>query len=194
MKFMKQYVFICNCWTIVSNIGIFTTVLYICGLVLPFSVTSLKLFLQWQWRDSEDYELINGKDPLIFNTMTTINQQRTNKSRAYFMRYAVICRITLHQNGTGKTTQKGAIAIHVYTICTLALETGHIRNIIQYMAHTCTAPDHWHYEIDMHLTCIYNILIWLLDMETLIPETGGRLNKKDGLTRYGNSHVKDKAS
>ena len=23
-------------------------------------------------------------------------------------------------------------------------------------------------------------------------DTGGRLNKKDGLTRYGNSHVKDK--
>ena len=25
-------------------------------------------------------------------------------------------------------------------------------------------------------------------------ETGDRLNKKDGLTRYGNSHVKDKTS
>ena len=25
-------------------------------------------------------------------------------------------------------------------------------------------------------------------------QTGGRLNKKDGLTRYGNSHVKDKTS
>ena len=24
--------------------------------------------------------------------------------------------------------------------------------------------------------------------------TGGRLNKKDGLTRYGNSHVKDETS
>ena len=24
--------------------------------------------------------------------------------------------------------------------------------------------------------------------------TGGRLNKKDGLTRYGDSHVKDKTS
>ena len=24
--------------------------------------------------------------------------------------------------------------------------------------------------------------------------SGGRLNKKDGLTRYGNSHVKDKTS
>ena len=26
------------------------------------------------------------------------------------------------------------------------------------------------------------------------PYPGGRLNKKDGLTRYGNSHVKDKTS
>ena len=25
-------------------------------------------------------------------------------------------------------------------------------------------------------------------------QAGGRLNKKDGLTRYGNSHVKDKTS
>ena len=25
-------------------------------------------------------------------------------------------------------------------------------------------------------------------------ESGGRLNKKDGLTRYGDSHVKDKSS
>ena len=28
----------------------------------------------------------------------------------------------------------------------------------------------------------------------LIPRLGGRLNKKDGLTRYGDSHVKDKTS
>ena len=27
-----------------------------------------------------------------------------------------------------------------------------------------------------------------------INEAGGRLNKKDGLTRYGDSHVKDKTS
>ena len=26
------------------------------------------------------------------------------------------------------------------------------------------------------------------------PDSGGRLNKKDGLTRYGNSYVKDKTS
>ena len=26
------------------------------------------------------------------------------------------------------------------------------------------------------------------------PGPGGRLNKKDGLTRYGDSHVKDKTS
>ena len=29
----------------------------------------------------------------------------------------------------------------------------------------------------------------------LMPQTpGGRVNKKNGLTRYGNSHVKDKTS
>ena len=31
---------------------------------------------------------------------------------------------------------------------------------------------------------------WLLSSKG----SGGRLNKKDGLTRYGNSHVKDKTS
>ena len=33
-----------------------------------------------------------------------------------------------------------------------------------------------------------------LDERTAIESQGGRLNKKDGLTRYGDSHVKDKTS
>ena len=36
------------------------------------------------------------------------------------------------------------------------------------------------------LFVLYSILLCLLP--------GGRLNKKDGLTSYGNSHVKDKTS
>ena len=32
------------------------------------------------------------------------------------------------------------------------------------------------------------------DLWASVPGAGGRLNKKDGLTRYGNSHVKDKTS
>ena len=32
------------------------------------------------------------------------------------------------------------------------------------------------------------------DDVTMEGEPGGRLNKKDGLTRYGDSHVKDKTS
>ena len=39
-------------------------------------------------------------------------------------------------------------------------------------------------------TVIYTVLKW--KHNALSP--GGRLNKKDGLTRYGNSHVKDKTS
>ena len=31
-------------------------------------------------------------------------------------------------------------------------------------------------------------------MCNLVTDAGGRLNKKDGLTRYGDSHVKDKTS
>ena len=35
--------------------------------------------------------------------------------------------------------------------------------------------------------------VWILD-HVVDTEPGGRLNKKDGLTRYGDSHVKDKTS
>ena len=33
-----------------------------------------------------------------------------------------------------------------------------------------------------------------LFMGNTVKQSGGRLNKKDGLTRYGNCHVKDKTS
>ena len=37
---------------------------------------------------------------------------------------------------------------------------------------------------------------WFLQiqLQELCTYPGGRLNKKDGLTRYGDSHVKDKTS
>ena len=35
-------------------------------------------------------------------------------------------------------------------------------------------------------------ILWRTVLSVL--DTEGRLNKKDGLTRYGNSHVKDKTS
>ena len=36
--------------------------------------------------------------------------------------------------------------------------------------------------------------VWIHKMSLKNKLTGGRLNKKDGLTRYGDSHVKDKTS
>ena len=49
---------------------------------------------------------------------------------------------------------------------------------------------------DKYVICAVNTLkINLEDMIWYaISKSGGRLNKKDGLTRYGNSHVKDKTS
>ena len=44
------------------------------------------------------------------------------------------------------------------------------------------------------LTFIMEILIPGNAISILRRGPGGRLNKKDGLTRYGNSHVKDKTS
>ena len=40
---------------------------------------------------------------------------------------------------------------------------------------------------------IEKVLLDFFDLQ-LYSTTGGRLNKKDGLTRYGDSHVKDKTS
>ena len=37
-------------------------------------------------------------------------------------------------------------------------------------------------------------IIELSSVSVFEKATGGRLNKKDGLTRYGDSHVKDKTS
>ena len=54
-----------------------------------------------------------------------------------------------------------------------------------------------------HEYCKFNARVNLLEKFTYkwplvghfaISAPGGRLNKKDGLTRYGNSHVKDKTS
>ena len=43
---------------------------------------------------------------------------------------------------------------------------------------------------------LYNVFERELQMKSgkIYLEAGGRLNKKDGLTRYGDSHVKDKTS
>ena len=48
---------------------------------------------------------------------------------------------------------------------------------------------------DLAKPCQYPISVVLMILVTLHQqEAGGRLNKKDGLTRYGDSHVKDKTS
>ena len=43
------------------------------------------------------------------------------------------------------------------------------------------------------IKCVNDIALKLLG-SMRFPRAGGRLNKKDGLTRYGDSHVKDKTS
>ena len=43
------------------------------------------------------------------------------------------------------------------------------------------------------LVCPRRSMLWLL-MTCRCKGPGGRLNKKDGPTRYGDSHVKDKTS
>ena len=37
-------------------------------------------------------------------------------------------------------------------------------------------------------------MLHVISFDALSKYPGGRLNKKDGLTRYGDSHVKDKTS
>ena len=40
----------------------------------------------------------------------------------------------------------------------------------------------------------FRLSLTYLHVPHMIWRSGGRLNKKDGLTRYGDSHVKDKTS
>ena len=62
------------------------------------------------------------------------------------------------------------------------------------MRHTGHNP--FHEMMLMNIVCLNlreyeklnSVIVWY------ICYTGGRLNKKDGLTRYGDSHVKDKTS
>ena len=46
------------------------------------------------------------------------------------------------------------------------------------------------YEIQLSVSNAHRVML----IEMLCQPYGGRLNKKDGLTRYGDSHVKDKTS
>ena len=53
-----------------------------------------------------------------------------------------------------------------------------------YLSIYCLAPGELTY---------YKDTVILQQMPLPVTTPGGRLNKKDGLTRYGDSHVKDKA-
>ena len=48
--------------------------------------------------------------------------------------------------------------------------------------------------INLSVMLIGLAFICQMNMNMPSQEPGGRLNKKDGLTRYGDSHVKDKMS
>ena len=64
------------------------------------------------------------------------------------------------------------------------------------------------HKMSLKITFLESLLdfTWAMELTVLIEmirgacgiqhmrRPGGRLNKKDGLTRYGNSHVKDKTS
>ena len=41
---------------------------------------------------------------------------------------------------------------------------------------------------------MYSKCVFVTTTSSEMVKSGGRLNKKDGLTRYGDSHVKDKTS
>ena len=47
---------------------------------------------------------------------------------------------------------------------------------------------------DLTYLVAYQFVSRAIEFSVCSKRPGGRLNKKDGLTRYGNSHVKDKTS
>ena len=56
--------------------------------------------------------------------------------------------------------------------------------------------DKWNSIFNVQISDYALILLWFVPshFSNNTLKAGGRLNKKDGLTRYGNSHVKDKTS
>ena len=54
---------------------------------------------------------------------------------------------------------------------------------------------HAHVHVHVHVHVHLHVYVYVM-LQSFSPmyRPGGRLNKKDGLTRYGNSHVKDKTS
>ena len=49
-------------------------------------------------------------------------------------------------------------------------------------------------DVAKYATHGFEFVIQFLETMPVTITPGGRLNKKDGLTRYGDSHVKDKTS
>ena len=95
-----------------------------------------------------------------------------------------ICYIEIHnQNLPGNTKWQRSFGLS--------------KHALQWLHNECDGVSH-HQIRD----CLLNRLFKALISETsklhvsnsCTNEPGGRLNKKDGLTRYGNSHVKDKTS
>ena len=75
-----------------------------------------------------------------------------------------------------------------------SLNTGCVNNRIPAPLDQC-CPEAC--QISKYQSNTFDILRDIIDETSygvLIRDPGGRLNKKDGLTRYGDSHVKDKTS
>ena len=77
-----------------------------------------------------------------------------------------------------------------------------IKGSLIYLSDKIVLYVEYNLRIQMRIICVCFMFVWLNSCyqcgiwSMLSTETrpGGRLNKKDGLTRYGNSHVKDKTS
>ena len=81
--------------------------------------------------------------------------------------------------GTGHVVYKGSFYYH---------RTGY-NEIVRYDLHKQQTV------VKMELeNALYKVLYTIVAEIVIQVKAGGRLNKKDGLTRYGDSHVKDKTS
>ena len=69
----------------------------------------------------------------------------------------------------------------------------HCNALIKQVCICCTCRITQHYERSWFAVLVM-VPTWGLSQTCALRQAGGRLNKKDGLTRYGDSHVKDKTS
>ena len=99
---------------------------------------------------------------------------------------------TPSEDGFNIEAEPGCLSIVTANMSMVQVNKGRLSSLIDLRPYIENGPTIVAWEINVIIECK---IPWLTKCDNLITcRPGSRLNKKDGLTRYGDSHVKDKTS